>query len=211
MRAVVRKRIGLSALFASAGLAAALGVAEPKPLAAAEPADVRCAKIGDKCPDGTIYAGHATDGRGKWFSLYTTPADAPGLFRWSGGEIDADAVTGVDNPRDGLLNTRKLHGRLTIGFVHEAANYCMNLATQGYNDWYLPSEAELQRLYINRSSIGNLYTGDWPQIYWSSTESSGSGIFAFGLNFLTGTALGYPKSIAARVRCVRRGIPRPLN
>jgi len=38
----------------------------------------------------------------------------------------------------------------------------------GYSDWYLPSEDELHKLYLNKEVIGGFTNG----LYWSSTEYS---------------------------------------
>ena len=47
-----------------------------------------------------------------------------------------------------------------------AAQLCNDLTEGGYNDWFLPSKYELEKLCINRDAIGG-FTGF---IYWSSTE-----------------------------------------
>jgi len=48
-----------------------------------------------------------------------------------------------------------------------AARYCNDLVWEGYNDWFLPSKAELQEMYKYRNLIGN-FGND--VAYWSSTQ-----------------------------------------
>jgi hypothetical protein len=43
----------------------------------------------------------------------------------------------------------------------------------GYSDWYLPSQNELDQLYINRAAIGGFATSTGA-IYWSSTQARSS-------------------------------------
>ncbi len=43
---------------------------------------------------------------------------------------------------------------------------CNKLKIDGYNDWFIPSYAELNELYINRSIIGNFKNS----LYWSSMD-----------------------------------------
>ena len=47
-----------------------------------------------------------------------------------------------------------------------AAQVCNNLQLNGYNDWFLPSKNELNKLYINKDLIGIFADDD----YWSSSE-----------------------------------------
>jgi hypothetical protein len=47
-----------------------------------------------------------------------------------------------------------------------AARICYDLVLNGYNDWYLPSKDELNKLYLNRTAIGG-FTGE---NYWSSSN-----------------------------------------
>ena len=48
------------------------------------------------------------------------------------------------------------------------ADYSVTDGGVTYNDWYLPSEDELNQLYINRAEIGGFASN----YFWSSTESS---------------------------------------
>ena len=54
-----------------------------------------------------------------------------------------------------------------------AAGIARAYAGGGYNDWYLPSKDELNKLYLNRASIGNF--GNWN--YWTSSESAYNGAY----------------------------------
>jgi trimeric autotransporter adhesin len=78
-----------------------------------------------------------------------------------------------------------------------AARLCADLVLGGYSDWYLPSLDELQKLYINRSSIGGFTTG----AYWSSSETNA--IVAWAFYFLTGYPNANYKDGAYYVRAVR--------
>jgi hypothetical protein len=70
-----------------------------------------------------------------------------------------------------------------------------------YGDWYLPSKFELNRLYIVRTSIGNL-SSDY---YWSSTEYNSS--WTWTQNFSNGEQYGdsteSSKDRPHRVRAIR--------
>jgi hypothetical protein len=78
-----------------------------------------------------------------------------------------------------------------------AARLCADLVLNGYSDWYLPSRDELNKLYINRSSIGGFTTIP----YWSSSENGTVG--AWLINFNSGAAAGYSKANLNYVRAVR--------
>ena len=49
-----------------------------------------------------------------------------------------------------------------------AAKLCNDLVEGGYSDWYLPSNDELNKLYLNRVAIGGFVTVG--ASYWSSSE-----------------------------------------
>jgi hypothetical protein len=54
-----------------------------------------------------------------------------------------------------------------------AAQLCNDLTVGGYNDWFLPSKDELDKLYINKVAIGGFAVGGVSG-YWSSSEYSAS-------------------------------------
>jgi len=65
-----------------------------------------------------------------------------------------------------------------------AAGICANLVLNGYSDWYLPSQDELQKLYVNKSYIGGFTTGELPYTqYWSSSELDIQGAFYVSFSF----------------------------
>ncbi len=68
-----------------------------------------------------------------------------------------------------------------------AARLCADLVLNGYSDWYLPSRDELNKLYINRSSIGGFTTGGYftsseVDVYyaWAIVFNLGSDIYGLG-------------------------------
>ena len=63
-----------------------------------------------------------------------------------------------------------------------AAKACNDYSNGGKTDWFLPSIDELNQLYVNRNSVGNMVTSD-PCRYWSSSQFYGSPL---GLNFSNG-------------------------
>ena len=96
-----------------------------------------------------------------------------------------------------------------------AASLCFNLILDGYHDWYLPSRAELEILYMNSSIIGGFdpYPDDYygpgtPSVYWSSSESVGmsnqpENENAWSISFIDGRILPLMKKNLFSVRAVR--------
>ncbi|MEP6676980.1 MAG: DUF1566 domain-containing protein [Ferruginibacter sp.] len=89
----------------------------------------------------------------------------------------------------------------TIVASQEAGNYaarlCADLVLGGYNDWYLPSRDELNKLYLNRVAIG----GFADSIYWSSSEYND--YIAWYQSFSNGDQMNYRKRSLHYVRAVR--------
>lgn len=85
------------------------------------------------------------------------------------------------------------------GSVATAAGYCDALSSNGHDDWYLPSKAELNLLYHNLKlkGIGNFSEME----YWSSSHySKDHGWYQY---FANGVQFVVPKSRTFRVRAVR--------
>lgn len=78
-----------------------------------------------------------------------------------------------------------------------AAKICDDLRLNGYDDWYLPSKDELNKLYINRHKIGGFNN----EKYWSSSEESSA--YAYRQAFNSGEQKDMPKHNKFCVRAVR--------
>lgn len=95
-----------------------------------------------------------------------------------------------------------------------AINYCATLSLDnGMDDWYLPSQKELMQAYINgmTNQAGNTsleatsFTAGYNIFSWSATESSGSPMYAWGVNLQTGLLGLFNKTDdMIDVRCVSR-------
>lgn len=84
--------------------------------------------------------------------------------------------------------------------VYGAATFCDGNSASGHNDWYLPSEAELKKMYLKlrKRGIGN-FTTDY---YWSSTEGIVTNTAQHVL-FMDGSIGTSTKSNSHKVRPVR--------
>ena len=122
-------------------------------------------KVGDKMPDGTIYAGVSPD-TGK--AMYATPADAS----------------------------------LTMTF-NQAKEYAAKFDAHGYQDWRVPTKAELNVLFNNRAAVGgfNVTCSTPAGWYWSASQSGIWG--AWDQRFSDGAQSYDGKGDHLSVRCVR--------
>ena len=104
----------------------------------------------------------------------------------------------------GFSNTNKIINQAVLAGNSNQLTYAAGVARAyaggGYTDWYLPSRDELNKLYINRNSIGGFYTSSYPQ-YWSSSENnSGSAVIT---DFSNAGNMYFTKDSQCRVRPVR--------
>lgn len=96
----------------------------------------------------------------------------------------------------GSTNTKLIVSKQGPG--NYAARLCADLVIGGYSDWFLPSKDELDKLYDNKSAIGNMAT----QRYWSSSEADKNN--AWPQNFANGYQYHlYDKYYKICVRAVR--------
>jgi hypothetical protein len=80
-----------------------------------------------------------------------------------------------------------------------AASVCSDLVLNGYSDWYLPSQVELQTMYsrLYLQGLGG-FGGGW---YYSSSQYDPNG--AWSMNFGNGYVFYHGKDSNFQVRAVR--------
>jgi len=92
-------------------------------------------------------------------------------------------------------------GGYAIGFCNALNSYDSPNGFAGHNDWYLPTQKELQQAYID-GSANNL---DRPAYtFWSSTEHTNDAPNAWSVYLNAGHTNNYTKTTLFNVRCVRR-------
>ncbi|MFT6816174.1 MAG: hypothetical protein ACJAZ3_002092, partial [Sphingobacteriales bacterium] len=108
--------------------------------------------------------------------IISAPTDQANIITWNNGSHVTTNATGTAIGT-GAANTS------TIIAIQEggtyAASVCGDLIIDGFSDWYLPSQEELNLLYLSQSLIGGFV--NW---YWTSTERDNS--TAYIQNFITG-------------------------
>ena len=104
--------------------------------------------------------------------LIVAPDDLPSgitsQFSWSNGSTYITIPTSTDFGT-GKRNTFLIDSLQGPGSY--AASACAALTTGGYNDWYLPSKDELNKLFFNRAQIGF-----YDEYYWTSSEFVFNGV-----------------------------------
>lgn len=105
-------------------------------------------------------------------------------------------MSGADGAQLGTGNQNTLDILAGCGESSIAARYSADLSLNGYSDWYLPSEGELNKLYLSKDIIGG-----FTNYFWSSTERDASD--AVLQYFGNGNSFYSSKSNTAYVRAVR--------
>ena len=132
--------------------------------------------------------------------LIAAPTDQSSGIQWYNGSYIPTLATGTALGT-GMSNTNKI---VTMqGSGSYAAKLCSDLVLNGYSDWYLPSLAELGKLYAKQNVIGGFYTNNGiPQgTYWSSSEALLD--MAWKIWFNLGDVGQDPKEAPLRVRAIR--------
>jgi len=116
--------------------------------------------------------------------------DQKDSFRWSTGERDKEG--NADYAWQELLNTSTRLGKGKANtdkilekypaekYPYTAAAVARAYRGGGFDDWFLPSKSELNKLYYAKSAVG----GFSDSVYWSSTENSAG--YAWGQYFGSG-------------------------
>ena len=138
--------------------------------------------IGQIGPAGGIVF-YVTDGG--LHGLEAAPVDQSATATWGcfgkdiAGAEGTTIGTGAQNTTDILVDCAELGIAARL-----ADNYSLN----GFNDWFLPSQDELNELYLQRAIVGSFTAIDG---YWSSTEQSLSA--AWVQSFKNGNKLNLDK------------------
>ena len=153
----------------------------------------RVTQIGDTGPAGgkIIYiapTGFEVTSTTSAFTTYTAyyleaaPANAVGgtgaqtTMRWSTRssspypDVTGTLLTiGSGRNNTALIIAAEKAAHLSNTYIY-AALACDNYSVAGYNDWFLPSRDELNRLYSRRANVGVTFSGmNW---FWSSSQGS---------------------------------------
>jgi len=134
--------------------------------------------------------------------LIAATEDNSTYIHWYNGVYPTTGATGTAIGT-GLANTNAIIASQggTAGSYTYAAGICADYSvTEGgvtYDDWYLPSKDELNKLYISKYVVGNISTA----FYWSSTEQSS--MMAWLQYFNDGSQLSSLKFGKNSVRAVR--------
>jgi hypothetical protein len=127
-------------------------------------------KVGDTGPAGGLIFYDKGNNNGGWRYLEAAPEEAEFRALWSVHS------TRVDNTQNGIgygkRNTQLIVETFskTSGEWDTAAQKADDLVFGGFDDWFLPSQAELDQMYGNlkRRNLGDFKN----EQYWSSTEVS---------------------------------------
>lgn len=169
----------------------------PVPAASAEPPGPAAYKAGDRGPAGGIIFYDKGMFFNDWQYLEAAPADLDGA-QWAATDLGIRGTgTAVGT---GKRNTELIVEQLGIG---TAAQLCDALEFGGYNDWFLPSQDELDLMYRNlkQRGLGNFLNSE----YWSSSYDSSRvlGHTSWGQNFSNGSKIYMWQDKVASVRAVR--------
>ncbi|MCX5793465.1 MAG: DUF1566 domain-containing protein [Elusimicrobia bacterium] len=154
-------------------------------------------KIGDSYGGGKIFWVDATGTQ----VLIAAAEDQNTGIKWANNSTATGAT--LDGVYAGKANTVIISAMQHTGSY--AAQVCADYSTttansEYYDDWYLPSKAELNLLYAQKVLVGG-FTDNW---YWSSTEFA-TPTSAWTENFINGIQNANGKPTTNYVRCVRAG------
>lgn len=131
---------------------------------------------GKKFEGGIIFY---IDDSGQHGLVYAQGDLTPTKITWFDGPIEKAGAfdTGI---YDGKRNTEKLVKKFGDG--NYPAKLCDDFEFEGFSDWYLPSQEELDLLWeftaINRSNSSIVkHRGFTDDYYWSSTEINGEDVY----------------------------------
>jgi len=126
-------------------------------------------RVGDTGPAGGIIFYDKGSNSGGWRYLEAAPVEAEFQAVWTVRRTPVDGTQA--NIGSGRKNTQLIVEtfRQTSGEWDTAAQKAVDLVFNGFNDWFLPSRAELDQMYGNlkRKNLGE-FKNEW---YWASSMS----------------------------------------
>lgn len=179
--------------------------------------DYKAYNLRDRGPAGGwifyINPNYKTDG---WRYMEAAPADASSGLTWLSVQrfLNVDVLSGGTSTSigSGKNNTAKIL-QYKSGDAAQAAQYCDELAINGYSDWFLPSKNELYEMcWVLHSRRWNGTSGeDNPAYgsnrvggfsvgtYWSSSETNeiGAEMIIFGDGSMNVIAKDLPRNVRA--------------
>jgi len=157
-------------------------------------------KIGDSALGGKIayilQQGDSGYDANLQHGLVAAISDQTSGIRWHNGTNKTTGAKGIVIGT-GFANTNSIisaQGETTTSY---AAGLARAYKGGGYDDWFLPSKDELNKLYINKLIIGGFANNN----YWSSSEQDFD--FAFKRNFINGDQNFNTKVNVFYVRAIR--------
>jgi hypothetical protein len=128
--------------------------------------------------------------------LVAAISDQTSAIRWHNGTNKITGAKGVVIGT-GFANTNSIISAQSEITTSYAAGLARANKGGGYDDWFLPSKDELNKLYINKVIIGGFVNNN----YWSSSEKDFE--FAYKLNFTNGDQNANTKVNTFYVRAIR--------
>ena len=141
---------------------------------------------------GYIFYHDTADEYPSWTYLESAPLDESGTLAWSTVNVTRGTQEDIG---EGFPNT---HTRM-VATEDTAADVVINAEYSGFDDWFLPSRNELNRMYneLKENGLG----GFADATYWSSTEFDASNVRT--QLFLNGNENVQLKSNPMRIRAAR--------
>ena len=166
-------------------------------------------QLGDFYGGGVVFklfhAGQIGYVEGETHGLIAAVQDQRSGIRWYTGDYVTTGATGIV-VGTGSANTDAIISVQGPTETSYAAGLARANTGGGYTDWFLPSKAELNKMWLERETInttasangGSNFSSNW---YWSSTESGSS--YAWIHHLSDGGTQVLDKSYSVWVRAVR--------
>jgi hypothetical protein len=129
--------------------------------------------------------------------LEAAPDNMTTSLKWASSGYYETNITGTrDVIGTGRKNTALI---LAVDANAPAAKACKEYSNNGKTDWFLPSNDELNQLYVSKDYVGNMGSN----YYWSSSQYSSYANNAWEQSFSNGYQYDYVKDYPFDVRAVR--------